>query len=42
MASVHEAFVGLPQIDSVLALADLISNDEACIAPRLQIPGVIE
>jgi hypothetical protein len=42
MATVHEAFVGLAQMDSVLALADLIRNDKACIAPRLQIPRVIE
>jgi hypothetical protein len=42
MATVHEAFVGSAQMDSVFAFADLISDDEACIAARLQIPGVIE
>ena len=42
MATVHETFVGIAQMDSVLALADFIRDDEARIAPRLQIPGVIE
>jgi hypothetical protein len=42
MATVHEAFIGLAQTDSVLALANLIRNDEACIAPGLQISGMIE
>jgi hypothetical protein len=39
MATVHEALIGLAQMDSVLALANLIRNDEACIGPGLQIPG---
>jgi len=42
MATVHEAFVGLAQMGSVLAFADLIRNNEACVVPRLQIPGMIE
>ena len=42
MAAVHEAFIALAQMCGVLALANLIRNDEACIAPGLQIPGVIE
>jgi hypothetical protein len=42
MATVHEALIGLAQMDSVLALANLIRNDEACIATGLQIPGMVE
>jgi hypothetical protein len=41
MAAVHEALVGLAQTGGVLALADLIRDDEARIGLRLQIPGVI-
>jgi hypothetical protein len=42
MATAHEAFIALAQMCGVLALADLIRNDHACIAPRFQIPRVIE
>src|SRR5580692_6598575 len=42
MAAMHEAFVRLAKVCSVLALADLIGNDKAGVALRLEIPGMVE
>src|ERR1700689_2124188 len=42
MAAMHEAFVRLAKVCSVLALADLIGNDQAGVALRLEIPGMVE
>src|ERR1700692_2300764 len=42
MAAMHEAFVRLAKVRSVLAFADLIGDDKAGVALRLEIPGMIE
>src|SRR5580693_2447974 len=42
MAAMHEAFVRLAKVRSVLALADLIGNDKAGVALRPEIPSMIE
>jgi hypothetical protein len=42
MAAMHEAFVRLAKVRSVLTLADLIGDDKAGIALRLEIPGMVE
>ena len=42
MAAMHEAFVRFAKVRSVGTLADLIGDDKAGVALRLQIPGVIE
>jgi hypothetical protein len=42
MAAMHEAFIRFAKMRRVLAFADLIGDDQAGVALRLQIPGVIE
>src|ERR1700722_15537923 len=42
MAAMHEAFVRLAKVRSVLTLADLIGDDKAGVALRLEIPGLVE
>src|SRR6478672_13970639 len=42
MAAMHEAFVRLAKVRSVLTLADLIGDDKAGVALRLEIPGMVE
>ena len=42
MAAMHEAFVGLAKVRRVVALADLIGDDQAGVALPLQIPGMVE
>jgi hypothetical protein len=42
MAAMHEAFVLLAKMRRVLAFADLIGDDKAGVALRLEIPGMVE
>src|SRR5258708_39104594 len=42
MAAMHEAFVRLAKVRSVVTLADLIGDDKAGVALRLEIPGMVE
>src|ERR1700676_2133101 len=42
MAAMHEAFIRFTKMRRVLAIADLIGDDQAGVALRLEIPGVIE
>ena len=42
MAAVHQALVCVAQMRSVAPLADFVSDDEAVVALRGEIPGVIE
>jgi hypothetical protein len=42
MTAVHQGLVGLAQLRSVAALADFVGDDEANVALRREIPGVIE
>src|ERR1700722_9391039 len=42
MAAMHEAFVRLAKVRSVVTLANLIGDDKAGVALRLEIPGMVE
>src|SRR5271168_372206 len=42
MAAMHEAFVRLAKVRGVATLADLIGDDKADVALRLEIPGTVE
>src|SRR5580700_909514 len=42
MAAMHEAFVRLAKVRSVVTLADLIGDDKAGVALRLEIPSMVE
>src|ERR1700732_3797508 len=42
MAAMHEAFVRLAKVRRVVTLADLIGDDKAGVALRLEIPGMVE
>jgi hypothetical protein len=42
MAAMHESFVRLAKVRSVATLADLIGDDKAGVALRLEIPGMVE
>jgi len=35
MAALHEAFVRLAKMRGILAFADLVGNDQACVAQQL-------
>src|ERR1700719_1965765 len=42
MTAMHEAFVRLAKVRSVVTVADLIGDDKASVALRLEIPGMVE
>src|ERR1700686_5761294 len=42
LAAMHESFVRLAKVRSVATLADLIGDDKAGVALRLEIPGMVE
>src|ERR1700733_13796349 len=42
MAAMHEAFIRLAKVRSVVTLADLIGDDKAGVALGVEIPGMVK